>query len=50
MFVNNLQPEFKLISEKTVHKNCNNIVENLKIKACILIQKVSKYLSYMTNI
>lgn len=48
-FVSNLRPEFKLLGRKTVRKDCDNIVEELKIKARILIQEAPGNLSYTSD-
>ena len=50
MFVNNLQPQFKVMSEKTVREDCKDIVEDLKVKVRTLIQEVPGHLSYTTNL
>ena len=38
-FIKNLQPKYKVVYEKTVHDDCMDIVEKLKVKACTMIEE-----------
>ena len=49
-FIDNLQPKYKVICEKTVHDDCVNIVEKLKVKARTIIEEAPGRLSYTTDL
>jgi hypothetical protein len=49
-FVNNLQPQFKVMSEKTACEDCKDIVKDLKVKAHLMIQEAPGHLSYTTDL
>ncbi|CAG8661889.1 10401_t:CDS:2 [Ambispora gerdemannii] len=49
-FVNNLQPQFKVMSEKTTREDCKNLVADLEIKIRIMIQETPGHLSYTTDL
>lgn len=38
-FISNLQPKYKVVSEKTVHDDCMDVVKKLKVKARTMIEE-----------
>ena len=48
-FVNNLQPNFRVMSEKTIHEDCKNIVANLELKVHKMICEAPGNLCFMTD-
>jgi hypothetical protein len=49
-FVNNLQPQFRMITKKTVHDDSQRSVETLKLKVHKIIQEAPGNLSYTTDL
>jgi len=49
-FASNLQPQYKMVSEKTVREDCMNIVNDLKEKVRTIVQEAPGHLSYTTDL
>src|SRR6185437_3661853 len=49
-FASNLQPQYKMVSEKTVREDCMNIVNDLKEKVRTIVQEAPGRLSYTTDL
>ena len=49
-FINNLQPQFSVMSETTIHEDCKKIVNNLEIKVRKMIDDAPENLSFTTDI
>ena len=49
-FISNLQPKYKVVSEKTVHDNCMDVVKKLKVKVRTMIEEAPGWLSYTSDL
>ena len=49
-FVKNLQPQYKMVSERTAHEDCMKIVSDLKEKVRIIVQEAPGNISYTTDL
>ncbi|CAG8614881.1 4540_t:CDS:2 [Diversispora eburnea] len=49
-FVNNLQPQIKVMSAKTTCEDCKDIIKDLKVKVHMMIQETPGNLNYMTDL